>query len=296
MPGKDLCQMYDYDKLRKEIELLNPVATEVMSIGKSIMGRELFCLKMGRGRKKLVITGAHHGLEYITSRFLMMFATKYNRCLMNSIDFCGNDSKHIFTEITVYIIPMVNPDGVDIAVNGLDITNEVHRQLISKVGIHSFRKVWQANSSGVDLNHNYDAMWHNVVEKPGATLYGGKYPESEPETVAICNFIKENCPDMLICFHSQGKEIYYDFDGTVQRRTEEIAKKMAAVSGYTATSPVGTASFGGCKDWFIKEFEKPGFTVEMGFGKNPLPSEQAEDLFDENAAIIFAGINELINS
>lgn len=288
--------MYDYESLRKDIRTLDPVATEVVSIGKSAMGRELYCIKTGRGTKKLVITGAHHGLEYVTSKFLMLFAKRYNSSLMENTSFCGYNSKQIFKEVTVYIIPMVNPDGVDIAVNGLDITNEVHRQLISKVGIHSFRKVWQANSAGVDLNHNYDAMWHNTVEKPGATLYGGKFPESEPETVAICNFIRENNPDMLICFHSQGREIYYDFDGAVQRRTEEIAKKMALASGYVATAPVGSASYGGCKDWFIKEFEKPGFTVEMGMGKNPLSSGQAESLYDENAAIILTGISELINS
>lgn len=288
--------MYDYEMLKKEINSLNPIATEVVSIGKSIMGRDLYCLKTGRGSKKLVITGAHHGLEYITSRFLMMFAGRFNRSLMEGAQLCGYDTRKIFTELTVYIIPMVNPDGVDIAVNGLDITNEVHRQLISRVGIHSFRKVWQSNASGVDLNHNYDAMWHNTVDHPGPTLYGGKYPESEPETVAICRFLEENNPDMLICFHSQGKEIYYDFDGTVQKRSEEIAKKMAFVGGYTATAPTGTASYGGCKDWFIKEFGKPGFTVEMGLGKNPLPAENAEDLFDENAAIILTGINELINS
>ncbi len=287
--------MYDYELLKKDIEDINPVATEVFSIGKTQMGRDIFCLKTGRGSKKLVITGAHHGLEYITSKFLMMFAKRYNSSLMEGIDFCGENLKPIFMGVTVYIIPMVNPDGVDIAVNGLDITNEIHRQLISKVGIHSFRKVWQANASGVDLNHNYDALWHSTVDKPGATLYAGKYPESEPETSAICNFIRENNPDMLICFHSQGKEIYYDFDGIVQKRAEMIAKKMAEVSGYTATQPSGSAAYGGCKDWFIKEFERPGFTVEMGYGKNPISTSKADELFDENASIIVAGITELLN-
>lgn len=288
--------MYDYELLKCELKDINPVATEIFSVGRSVMDREIYCLKTGRGKKKLVITGAHHGLEYITSRFLMMFASKLNRCLMEDEVFCGNNVRDIFTGLTLYIIPMVNPDGVDIAVNGLDITNEAHRRLISNVGIHSFRKVWQANANGVDLNHNYDALWSNTVENPAHSLYGGKFPESEPETISICNFLREINADMLICFHSQGKEIYYDFDGKVQKRAEEIAKKMAGAGGYKACMPSGTATYGGCKDWFIKEFSKPGFTVEMGIGKNPLPSEWADELFEENASIILTGINELINS
>ena len=288
--------MYDYEMLKNELNNINPVATEIFSIGRSVMDREIYCLKTGRGNKKLVITGAHHGLEYITSAFLMMFAQKFNTCLMENTYLCGSNVREIFTGLTLYIIPMVNPDGVDIAVNGLDITNEAHRRLISGVGIHSFRKVWQANSRGIDLNHNYDALWSNTVDNPSPTLYGGRFPESEPETVAICNFLRETNADMLICFHSQGREIYYDFDGKVQKRSEEIAKKMAEAGGYNACSPTGTATYGGCKDWFIKEFSKPGFTVEMGVGKNPLPVKQAEEFFEENAAIILTGIRELINS
>ena len=151
--------MYDYVNMIEELDLLNPVATEIDSIGRSVMGRELFCLKTGRGKKKIVLTGAHHGLEYITSCFLMKFALEYNKALMTGGSVGGCAASALFSEISLYIIPMVNPDGVDIAVNGLDITNPTHRNLISSVGIHSFRKVWQANAAGVDLNHNYDALW-----------------------------------------------------------------------------------------------------------------------------------------
>ncbi|MBQ7975563.1 MAG: M14 family metallocarboxypeptidase [Clostridia bacterium] len=285
--------MYDYVILKNEIEELNPVATEVASIGNTVMGRELYCLKMGRGEKKLVVTGAHHGLEYITSCFLMKFAREYNFALMHGKKFIDRDAVKIFSEVTLYILPMINPDGVDIAVNGLDITNPAHRKLISSVGIHSFRKVWQANSSGVDLNHNYDALWQNTVTKPAPSLYGGKYPESEPETVAVCEFLRKVNADMLICFHSQGKEIYYDFDGTVEKRSESIANRMADASGYTTAKPVGTAAYGGCKDWFIKEFGNPGFTVEMAIGKNPISTDKINELYLENAKIILTGISEL---
>lgn len=285
--------MYDYEALKSDITKLNPVAAEVFSIGKSVMGRELFCIKIGRGIKKAVLTGAHHGLEYITSKFLMKFLNDYCLHAINGSLMFTHDVKNMFTDITLYSVPMMNPDGVDIAVNGLDITNKFHRNLISKTGIHSFRKVWQSNARGVDLNHNYNALWHKTIEKPAPSLYGGEIPESEPETAALCKFIRDTDPDMLICFHSQGKEIYYDFDGMAEMSSYEIANKMSEISGYKTTSTQGTASYGGCKDWFIKEFSKPGFTVEMGLGKNPLPTENIEEIYTENSLIILTGLEEL---
>ena len=81
------------------------------------------------------------------------------------------------------------------------------------VGIHSFNHVWQANSRGVDINHNFDAKWQMVVDKPSPSKYGGEYAESEPETRAITEFVRKEQFDMLLAFHSQGREIYYDFDG-----------------------------------------------------------------------------------
>lgn len=288
--------MYDYDVMKYDLKKINPVATEIYSIGKSVMGREIYCLKTGRGDKKLVLTGAHHGLEYITSKFLMMYIQEYNKCLMLGSNLLDSQAENIFLNVTLYIIPMVNPDGVDIAVNGIDITNEFHRRLISKVGIHSFRKVWQANGNGVDINHNYDAMWQNVINNPSPTKYGGKYPESEPETKAICDFLRKEKPDVLICFHSQGKEIYYDFDGLAAERAVEVANAMAEAGDYKVCQPKDTATFGGCKDWFIKEFGNMGFTVEMGRGINPLSADLAYELYEENAALVMASINSLINS
>jgi len=287
--------MYDYKKLKSDIESISPVTTIVDVIGKSVMERDIFCLKTGRGKRKILLTGAHHGLEYITSCFLMEFMRDYSRSLLDEKMFFNESPLKLFTETTLYVVPMVNPDGVDIAVNGLDITDEHHRRLISTSGIYSFRTVWQANARGVDLNHNYDALWHRTVEKPAPSLYGGDFPGSEPETAALCALMKNENFDMLICFHSQGEEIYYNFDERAEEEAEKIATEMAFVSGYKKSSPEGTASYGGCKDWFIKEFAKPGFTVEMGKGTNPLPMECISEIYEQNAGIILAGMKKILH-
>lgn len=285
--------MFDYNDLLEELNDLNKIVTETFSIGETVMGRNIPCIKIGRGKKHIVINGAHHGLEYITSAFLMSFIKKYSNCLLKNEEMLGFSVVPLYDEITLYIVPMLNPDGVDIAVNGLDITNVWHRRLISLVGIHSFQEVWQANANGVDLNHNYDAEWKMTVDFPSPSKYGGSYAFDQPETQHMAKLIRDVDCDMLLCFHSQGKEIYYDFNGRQPENSKDLAEKMAKISGYEVKTPEGSASYGGCKDWFLEEFARHGFTVEVGAGKNPLPVSELKNIFEENAKIILCAMSEL---
>jgi len=286
---------YCYSNLVNDCnKLINTYSfADMFSIGESVMEKKIYCLRVGTGKKKLFINGSHHGLEYLTSAFIMKFFNELCNAYENKNNMFSYDISFLLENVSLYAVPMVNPDGVDIAVNGIDITNPYHRKLISKVGIHSFNKVWQANVNGVDINHNYDANWHPVEEHASPSKYAGPYSESEPETKAIVDFVRSENFDMLIAFHSQGGEIYYDFDGSISEHSLEIANHMASVSGYTVAIPTGSASFGGCKDWFIKEFGKAGFTVEIGHGKNPLPDEMLNKIYENNAKIILSAMSDI---
>ena len=286
---------YDYNKMILQCDKLIKSYTffDMFSIGESVMEKKIICLKTGHGEKKLFINGAHHGLEHICAAFILKFLNEYALAYRNNENLFGYNIQYLYNNVSLYAVPMVNPDGVDISVNGIDITNPYHRKLISMVGIHSFNKVWQANANGVDINHNYDANWKVVKEYPCPTGYSGPYSESEPETKAIVDFVRNINFDMLIAFHSQGEEIYYDFDGSMAKESERVVKRMSNESGYRAAMAEGTAAFGGCKDWFIKEFGKAGFTVEIGHGKNPLPDEMLDKIYEQNAKIVLCAMSEM---
>ncbi len=285
---------YDYKRLTDDIKTLtdNFYFVDAFSIGNSVMEKPIPCLRIGNGKRKILLAGAFHGLEYLTAAFLIKFTSDYIVHITTDTPFFGFDTSEIYKNTTIYIVPMVNPDGVDIAIHGLDITDPYHRALISMAGIHSFNSVWQSNARGVDLNHNYDAKWNMIIKECSPSLHGGAYPESEPETRALTSLMRKTDFDILLAFHSQGREIYYDFDGLTAANSLELAEKMAKESGYTVTRPTGTASFGGCKDWFIKEFGKSGFTVEIGIGKNPLPMQMLHDVYDENARLTLCALDD----
>ena len=279
---------YDYEELRSDAAQLAArfENAEFFSIGESVMEHKIYCIKIGTGKRKLFVNGAHHGLEYLTSAFIMKFLFEYAECIQSGREFFGYDAKALSDRTSLWAVPMVNPDGVNIAIHGIDVTNPYHRKLVSLVGIHSFNQVWQANANGVDINHNYNAGWRVVEARPSPSKYSGPYSESEPETKAIVDFVRSNRFDMLMAFHSQGGEIYYDFDGKAAENSRKLAMEFADVSGYVPSEPTGSAAFGGCKDWFIEEFGKAGFTIEMGHGKNPLPREMLDNIYEENAKIL----------
>ncbi len=254
--------VYDYTYFFKEMSHF----PSVFSLGHSHEHREIFCIKQGSGKRKIVLAAAFHGLEYLTGVALIDFAKKFL------------DMTEQHKNVTLFIVPLVNPDGVDIAIHGLNPKNIYHQEIISHTGIIDFKILWQANAQGVDINHNFNALWNSICDGPSPTKYGGPFPESEPETRAITHMLKIIRPDIFIAFHSQGKEIYYDFNGMESENSRQNALNIAKTCGYTVTEPTGTASFGGAKDWYIQEFQKEAYTIELGQGVNPLPHSQLSDM------------------
>ncbi len=253
-------------------------------IGKSLVGREIPLISAGKGKKSVLYVGTHHGMEHITSSILVKYLNDLGRTISEKGRIFGTDATELFIHRRVCVIPMLNPDGVELQVNGFDEMNPLTDRLYKMSG-GDYSK-WQANGRGVDLNHNYNAGFreYKKIEQDlgiteGPTRFSGPYPESEPEVSALCSFIRSTDIDLLLALHTQGGEIYYDFNGHVPKGGKVIADRIAALSGYAPSTPEGSASYGGLKDWFIKEFDRPGFTIECGKGENPLPPDDLDIIY-----------------
>ena len=271
---------YTYYKMKKDlIRLENKYGLSYFSIGKSVKNREIFAFCLGKGDSTIIVNGGHHGLEWITSLLLMRFAEDYLESLANGSLLCGINVNNVYKGAKIYIIPMVNPDGIEMSLSGI----EKYRD-------------WQANARGVDLNHNYDyCFWHQKEELlklgingPNKTRYGGEFPLSEPESHALAIFTEKICPRLVIAYHSQGEVIYYKNGNVALSDSKRIVKKFSQLSGYMPDETEGIASYGGYKDWFIDKFKKPGFTIEVGIGKNPLPITAIGDIINKNYEIILS--------
>jgi len=261
------------------------------SYGKSLCGRNLLMLsytgKIEPNRQRILFAGAFHGMEWITTLILLHFVQRLCAAAHRNKPLQGKDAQKALEHSGLVIVPCVNPDGVEIQINGAQSAG-TYADLVQKISkgdtIH-----WQSNARGVDINHNFNAYWHKLrameicdgINGPAMTRFGGMYPQSEPESKYLVTLTEKYQFRCVLAFHSQGEEIYYGFDDYVPPESHKIAQKLANASGYLLSKPEGLASYGGYKDWFICRFRRPGFTIEIGKGTNPLSISQFDEIYEK---------------
>ncbi|MBU3102121.1 MULTISPECIES: M14 family metallopeptidase [Clostridium] len=291
---------YTYDIMKKDLEGLKAryPFIEVESAGRSELGKELYYVKLGNGPSKVFYNGAHHAIEWITSVLLMKFIENFAKAYVMDQDIEGYNVRDIFRTSTIYVMPMVNPDGVDLVLNGLEKNNPYYNDLIKwNNGSLDFSKNWSANIRGVDINHNYDAMWQESknaeasygIYGPGPTRYSGTSPESESESKAVANLTRSNNFRLVIAYHTQGELIYWNFQNLASSEAKAIAIIFSQLSGYDLGETTGITSYAGYKDWFIGKFRRPGYTIEVGLGENPLPISQFNKIYSDNIKVLLEG-------
>lgn len=277
---------YSYEKLVHDINYLqrNFPFIKVNVIGKSILQKNIFEIKIGNGSYETHMNAAFHGNEWITSSLLM-------KCICNYlIDLVGNsnDVLSFFENHALSLVPMVNPDGVNLVING-SLAAEKYQENVIKINEdqEDFSK-WKANIVGVDLNKQYPALWdvekERQVNVPHYRDYPGDKALSQPEAIAIESLVKRSDFERIYAFHTQGEEIYWGFQGLEPNKSANIVKKYEEQTAYEAVQYVN--NYAGFKDWFIQSYQRPGFTIEFGKGMNPLPFEQFDAMY-EVAEILF---------
>jgi g-D-glutamyl-meso-diaminopimelate peptidase len=260
---------------------------KLFTIGKSVLGRRIYALGIGNLRSLNLFVGAVHAQEWLTTSLLVRFAEDVCQSIQRKTAFAGIAFDRVLLEKGMVLIPMLNPDGVEIALGGIKTAKQWQKKVkeMSKLDSRS----WQANVRGVDLNHNFDAGFalckqaeqEKGITQPSPRQYGGKTPHSEPETKALVHFCESFDVKCAFAFHSQGEEIYFAYGDRTPAVSKYIASLLASYSGYSIKQPTGLASHGGFKDWFVEKQGRPGFTIEIGRGENPLPIEDLSAVYEK---------------
>ena len=224
--------------------------TYLFKIGQSVEKRNLSVLKVGKGPKKIFINAAHHPREYMGTILTLNQIEYILEAYSSNKTIDGYSIKKLLdSEVTFYFEPLVNPDGVQICVNGTPS--------------------YYFNANKVDLNHNYDALWFKSINNSYST---GPKAFSEPETLAIKNLCENVEFDLTIAYHAAGDIIYWYFgqQGAARERDLAYANMLKGLTGYSLVSPSNyKASTSGFKDWCIMKLKIPSFTLEIG-GKRGL--------------------------
>ena len=268
-------------------------------IGKSVMGRPLWSLRLGEGENRVLYNAEHHANEWITTPLLMKFAEELAAAFASGGSIGGYAAAEILDYASLTLIPAVNPDGMDLVTGELQQGSwfDAARRIAAAYPSIPFPSGWKANIRGVDLNLQYPAGWEQAreikfaqgVRGPAPADYVGVSPLSAPESRALYDYTLRLAPDLVLAYHSQGRVIYWKYLDMEPPGARRIAALFSSVSGYAAADTPYASGFAGYKDWFLQEFDRPGFTIEVGRGVNPLPIADLDAIWRDNLGILTLG-------
>ncbi|WHY55085.1 M14 family metallopeptidase [Peribacillus simplex] len=285
---------YEYQSLLDDLDILSfhyPFI-KVESIGRSVLGKELLEVKIGQGERVIHYNGSFHANEWITTAVLMKWLNDLLLAVTNDRTLCGMDCMPFYRDMTISMVPMVNPDGVELVLKGEEAAEGQVDVLKINNGNPAFY-AWKANIRGVDLNNQYPANWEiekrrKIPKAPAPRDFPGDTPLSEPEALAMKELAIRRNFERVLALHTQGKEFYWGYEGHEPEQAANVAREFEERSGYRAVQYVD--SHAGYKDWFIQEFKRGGFTIELGKGINPLPLSHLPGIYEDSVKILMAGL------
>jgi len=250
----------------------------VNNIGKSVAGRDIPVLNLGAASDFTLFVAGDDPFCRITTLVLLKFICELSEKILEGKQMCGINIRKAMFGRGIAVLPLLNPDGFEIASRGANGCGHMADK-ISRLCGDDFSK-WRANLRGVEISRNFfpgfeQRRCEERIERisgPRFKGFSGYRPESEPETAAIADFCRNKNVRQLIHLSAFGQTIMYSSAATVPPRSVKMAEVMAAVTSFTVTPPISKGDFT-LGDWFAYELGKPAITVKIGAGSPPPPSE-----------------------
>lgn len=192
----------------------------VSNIGKSVSGTDIEAYHFGTGEEEILfIAGIHGGYSWNTA--LLGFEI---------VDWLKANETKIPENITVTVIPVLNPDGLS------KVTGKTGRFAAADVNkSEAVRVTGRFNGNEVDINRNFNCEWKSVGTWQNKEVSGGKAPFSEPESEAINNYVNGNKPTAVVAWYSAAGGVYSsECKAGVLPETVELTNLFAKASGYRA--------------------------------------------------------------
>lgn len=272
-------------------------------IGQSVMEREVGFLQIGTGEKQVCYSAGFHANEWITTPILLKFAEDYCAAYASGESVYSELSAPLFQEYTLFLVPMVNPDGVDLVNQVLD--NAAYQARTAEIAANyswiPYPSGWKANIDGVDPNLQFPAGWEQARDikfsqgfvSPAPRDYVGMAPLTAVESVNMYHFTLAHDFRLILAYHTQGEVIYWKYLDYEPEHSRRIAEYFGKVSGYTVEETPAASGYAGYKDWFIQTYNRPGYTIEAGLGENPLDMSQFAKIYEDNKEILLGGMTQI---
>lgn len=217
-------------------------------IGKSVEERNIDAYTYGEGEIPLAfIGGVHGGYEWNSSVVAYEF-----------MDYLEANLSTIPENLTITVIPSANPDGL------YKVIGKEGRFTSLDVPANKSTVPGRFNAHEVDLNRNFDCQWKPTSRWRDKVVSAGTKPFSEPEAMAIRNFVLENKPRAVIFWHSQSNAVYASQCETgILPETLDLMNTYARASGYNAVPSFDAYETSGDAEGWLTSIGIPSITVEL---------------------------------
>ncbi|MCL6618033.1 MAG: hypothetical protein K6T39_13315, partial [Anoxybacillus ayderensis] len=124
--------MYDFSTLMRDIEQLQHHSiVRIHEIGRSVLNKPIIELQIGEGETYVHMNASFHANEWITSAVVMAFVRDYVQALKDKQHLFGYDVQPLYKKTTLSVVPMVNPDGVDLVLHGRKAAQHYEEEVLS---------------------------------------------------------------------------------------------------------------------------------------------------------------------
>lgn len=236
-----------------------PVAAVFYStstIGHSVEGRPIVAHTFGTGTKSLLLVGGiHGGYEWNTVLLAEMMIEEFRL-----------NPEIINENLTVTIIPVLNPDGLAL------VTSDGRHSNINPADITK----WNANGLGrfnanqVDLNRNFACNWSPRATWRAQSIGAGTAPFSEPEAEALRKFIENNPLVAAVFWHSVANAVYgSECNDGILPATLQILNLYGQAANYQVVPIFDAYPVTGDVEGWLATLGIPAITVELETRNSP---------------------------
>jgi hypothetical protein len=193
---------------------------ETFVLGTSVDGRDITAYSFGSGNNEVMFIGGIHG-GYAWNTALLGF---------NIVDYLKDNPNAVPEGVKVPVVPVFNPDGLN------KTTGTEGRFTVADVPDSAIEQAaGRFNANEVDLNRNFDCDWQANAKWQNKTVSGGDVAFSEPETLALKNYVDSNKPAAVVAYYSAAGGVFAsNCHGGVLPETQTLTKTYSDASAYKA--------------------------------------------------------------